>query len=204
MLNVPDLTDTEASDRVGPILAVITFPVLLEFKLTFTQLSLLTGYQECLIGGISIFVSAACVKYGKRAPFLISLVFLIAGGAVCGGAQSYNGILGGRLLQGVGTTAFEGVTFSLVGDMYYVHERGARFGFFIVSQSGLLLLPSLIAGQIGESMGWRWVFWFLTIVTAIAAIGIFLFGWETAYNRNSIYNIDTSSHDVRWPLIVLF
>jgi MFS family permease len=178
---------------------VITFPIILEFDLTFTQVSLLTGYQLCVIGSLAIFVSAICVKYGKRGPFLVSLVFLLAGGIVCACAKSYEGLLGGRLLQGVGSTAFESVTFALVGDMYFVHERGSRMAFFIVSQSGLLLLPSLIAGQVAQAMGWRWVFWLLVIATAVGSVGIILFGWETSYNRNAVYNIDTSSHDVSWP-----
>jgi MFS family permease len=70
--------------------------------------------------------------------------------------------------------------------------------FFIVSQSGLLLLPSLIAGEVAQAMGWRWVFWFLVIATAIGTVGIILFGWETSYNRNAVYNIDTSSQNVCW------
>ncbi len=148
---------------------------------------------------MELFVSAACVKYGKRGTFLVSMAFLIAGGIVCASSKGYNSLLGGRILQGFGSTAFESVTFSLVGDMYFVHERGSRMAFFIVSQSGLLLLPSLIAGEVAQAMGWRWVFWFLTIVTAIGTVGIILFGWETAYNRNAVYNIDTSSHNVSWP-----
>lgn len=178
---------------------MITFPILEEFHLTFQQASALTGYQLCVIGGIELVVSAVCVKYGKRSTFLISLIFLIAGGIVCATSTGYHSLLGGRILQGFGSSAFESVTFCLVGDMYFVHERGSRMAFFIVSQSGLLLLPSLIAGQVAQSMGWRWVFWFLTIVTCIGAVGIVLFGWETAYNRNAVYNIDTSSHNVSQP-----
>ena len=67
--------------------------------------------------------------------------------------------------------------------------------FFVVSQSGLLLLPSLIAGQIGTNMNWRWVFWFLAIFLGVGLIGLFLFGWETTYKRNGI---DTSLHDVSY------
>ena len=164
--------------------------------MTFTQVSLLTGYQTCVVGALAIFVSATCVKYGKRGPFLVSMVFLITGGIVCATAKSYEALLGGRLLQGVGTTAFESVTFSLIGDMYFVHERGSRMAFFIVSQSGLVLLPSLIAGQVAQAMGWRWVFWFVVIATAVGFVGVILFGWETSYNRNAVYNIDTSSQNV--------
>lgn len=184
-------------------MAVITFPILLEFHLTFTQVSLLTGYQLCVVGAIAIFVSAICVKYGKRGPFLVSLVFLLAGGIWCACASSYGDLLGGRILQGVGATAYESVTFAIIGDMYFVHQRGSRMAFFIVSQSGLLLLPSLIAGQVAEAMGWRWVFWFLVISTAVATVGVVLFGWETSYRRNAVYNIDTSSHDVSWSYLVV-
>ncbi|CZR68753.1 related to transporter protein HOL1 [Phialocephala subalpina] len=180
---------------VGPLLAVITFPILQEFHLTFTQVSLLTGYQLCTVGAISVFISALCCKYGKRLPFLVSMAFLLAGTIWCACSTSYQTLLGGRIFQGIGSTFFEGVAFSVIGDMYFVHQRGSRMAIFIMAQSGLLLLPSLIAGQIATDLSWRWVFWFLAIFLGVGFIGAIIFGWETAFNRNAVYNIDSSSQD---------
>ncbi|KAF2796700.1 MFS general substrate transporter [Melanomma pulvis-pyrius CBS 109.77] len=171
---------------VGPLLAVITFPILQEFHLTFTQVSLLTGYQLATVGAVVIFTSAVCTKYGKRGPFLISMALLFSGTIWCAASTSYDTLLGARIIQGLGAAVFEAITFALVGDLYHVHQRGSRMAFFVVSQSGLLLLPSLIAGQIGEHMNWRWVFWLLAIFLAVGFIGLLFLGWETTYKRNKI------------------
>lgn len=124
------------------------------------------------------------------------MALLFAGTVWCAASTSYDTLLGARIIQGVGSAVFEAVTFALVGDMYYVHQRGSRMAFFVVSQSGLLLLPSLIAGQIGEDMSWRWVFWFLAIFLAVGLLGLLLFGWETTYKRDKMHtSLRDVSHD---------
>jgi len=129
------------------------------------------------------------------------MVLLIAGSALCAASKSYESMLSGRIIQGLGTAAFESITFSLVGDLYFVHERGSRMAFYVVTQSGLVLLPTLIAGKITSDLSWRWAFWILTIFLVICFIGLVLIGWETSYNRNSVYNIDTSSQDVSCKIV---
>jgi MFS family permease len=91
---------------------------------------------------------------------------------------------------------FESVMYSVIGDMYFVHERGARMAIYTTSNSGISNLPSLLAGKIATDLGWRWVFWMLAIFLGIAWVLVLLFAWETAYNRNPIYETDISSQNV--------
>lgn len=91
---------------------------------------------------------------------------------------------------------FESVTFTLIGDLYHVHQRGSRMAFYVACQSGIANVPGIVAGKISDTMGWRWVFYFVAIFMGVAWLACIFFGWETVYHRNDIYNIDTSSHDV--------
>lgn len=67
---------------------------------------------------------------------------------------------------------------------------------YILSQSGLSSLPSVVSGKISMDLGWRWVFYLLDIFMGLAWILCIFFAWETLFNRSSVYNLDTSSHDV--------
>lgn len=89
-----------------------------------------------------------------------------------------------------------GVLFAVIGDLYYVHERGARTAAVTIAISGLANLPVVLSGLITMKLGWRWMFWMLAIFLGIALVLLVLFGWETAYNRAPIYNTDTASTDV--------
>lgn len=55
------------------MLPTISLPLIQEFNLDFTQISLLTGYQLCAVGITGIFVSAVARKFGKRPVFLVSM-----------------------------------------------------------------------------------------------------------------------------------
>jgi MFS family permease len=75
------------------------------------------------------------------------------------------------------------VIFAVVGDLYYVHERGVRVALVTVSISGLANLPTVLSGVETTNLGWRWLFYMLGIFLGIGLVLVFLFGWETAYNR---------------------
>ncbi|KAF7544648.1 hypothetical protein G7Z17_g9780 [Cylindrodendrum hubeiense] len=177
---------------VGPLVSTIALPILQEFHVDFQDVSLLSGYQLAVVAAVAPIVSALSHKYGKRPVYLVSAVLLLSGSVVCTFASSYDILLGGRLLQGFGTAAFESVTFSAVGDLYFVHQRGLRMALFVSSAVGMVLLPSLIAGVVAVSLSWRWSFGILSIFTGIATIGVFFFGWETSYVRREFSNSGTS------------
>lgn len=174
----------------------MALPIMTEFGITFTDFSLLTGYQLCAAGATGIFISACARKYGKRPTSLFSMSAVLAGCIWAGRAQSYGSLVGARVLQGLGLAFFESVTFAIVGDLFHVHERGKRMAIYVMAQSGIANLPSSIAGKITMDLGWRWVFYLLSLFVGIGWLCCVLFGWETAFNRRAVYNLDTNSNDV--------
>ncbi|KAH9204674.1 major facilitator superfamily domain-containing protein [Leptodontidium sp. 2 PMI_412] len=181
---------------IGPILAPLYVPLMMEFNVSFTEISLLTGYQLATVGASAIFVSALSYKYGKRPVFLVSMALLFAGVIWAALAKSYDSMLGARIIQGLGTTMFESITFAIIGDMYFVHQRGSRMAAYVTAQAGIISLPGLIAGKVTYDLdSWRWVFWISSAFFGIGLVGGILFAWETAYNRAAIYETDISSKD---------
>lgn len=166
------------------------------FNVSYTEVSLLTGYSLCATGAAGIILSAATRKYGKRPTLLFSVVCAFVGTIWGGAAQSYNSLLGARIVQGVSVSMFESVFFAIVGDLYFLHERGLRTSIVTTVISGISNLPAVLAGLITTSLGWRWNFWMLSV---FVGIGLFLsvaFGWETAYNRGAIRTRETAPPDV--------
>jgi MFS family permease len=174
----------------------MAIPIIMEFGISFTDFSLLTGYQLCAAGASGIFISACARKFGKRPVSLFSMSCVFGGCIWAGLAQSYGSLVGARILQGLGLAFFESITFAIVGDLFHVHERGTRMAVYVMAQSGIANLPSSVAGKITLDLGWRWVFYLLCVFVGIGWVCSILFGWETAFNRREVYNLDTSSTNV--------
>lgn len=176
----------------------MAIPFIMEWGITFTDVSLLTGYQLCAVGAVGVVVSACARKFGKRPTLLWSISCAFAGTVWGGCAKTYGSLVGARVLQGLGIAMFESVTYAIIGDLYHVHQRGTRMTYYILAQSGLAQFPTVIAGKITTDLGWRWVFYLLSIFMGLGwALSIF-FGWETVYNRSAMYNLDTGSRSVRY------
>ncbi|KAK5219672.1 hypothetical protein LTR72_008056 [Exophiala xenobiotica] len=180
---------------VGPIISPMAVPLIEQFHIGFTQVSLLLGYNLVAVGAVGVAVSACARKYGKRPMLLWSISTVLAGTIWASRAMTYNSMVGARVFQGLGLAMFESVTFTLIGDLYFVHQRGSRMAFYVVCQSGLANLPGVVAGKVTMDMGWRWAFYLVVVFLVVAWFACVMFGWETCYNRDSIYNIDTSSQD---------
>ncbi|OQV07300.1 hypothetical protein CLAIMM_11755 [Cladophialophora immunda] len=186
---------TIATIGLGPILSPVVVPLMMEFKVSFTDVSLLSGYNLCATGAIGIFMACLCRKWGKRPGFLLSMTFAFGGSLWAACAHSYGSLLGARVMQGLSMSFFESIVFSVIGDLYFVHERGKRMAVYICSLSAITNIPVLVAGTVQEVLGWRWIFWIYSLFLGVLWLLSIFFGWETAFNRDVIYEVDVSSHE---------
>jgi MFS family permease len=183
---------------IGPIISPIAFELTVLFGVSFTKVSLLTGYSVLATACFGIVVSPIARKYGRRIPLIFSMSCAFAGCLWGGYANSYNSLLGARVVQGLCVCMFESLNFVVVGDLYYVHERGVRVAVVTTTIVGIGTIPPIASGKVASDLGWRWIFWLLAIFMGIGILLTVFFGFETAYNRNAIYNTDVASQDVRW------
>lgn len=105
-------------------------------------------------------------------------------------STTYNSLIGARVIQGVGASAYESLVMAAVGDIFFVHERGLRIAVlvFILAASGNLTL--VIAGPITAHLGWHYNFHILLPFTAFQWIVLVLFAPETTFIRSP------TEHDV--------
>lgn len=98
-------------------------------------------------------VSVLAQKFGKRPQFLFAAASGTLGTVICiiGSQQSsYNTLLAGRMVQGLGMTAWESLSLAAMGEMFYLHERGWRTAVCISpppsfhGTSELRLVPKLL------------------------------------------------------------
>lgn len=129
-------------------------------NLTVTSYLIFQGIAPSLWGPLSD------VKGRRIAYFCTFLVFL----AACIGlsqTKSFACLLALRCLQSTGSASTIAIGSGVIGDITTRAERGGLMGVF---QAGLLapvVIGPIIGGALSGSLGWRSVFWFLTIYAAV-------------------------------------
>jgi EmrB/QacA subfamily drug resistance transporter len=96
---------------------------------------------------------------GRKPVLLAGVALFLLGSTACGAAGSMATLIAWRAVQGLGAGAMQPVTFTIVGDLFDVHERGRMQGLFGAVWGIAGLVGPLVGGAIVHSVGWRWIFW---------------------------------------------
>lgn len=157
----------------------------------FTKVALLTGYHLLGVGIGGILAVPSSRIWGKRHVFLIGN-FIVVISSAWGGASghNYNSALAARIFQGIGLAPFESLANAIVGDLYFVHERGKRMAVTNFAVFGGSFLTPVIVGKMAKEIGWPWSFYFVAIFAGVLFPFMFFFVPETAYRRDDRLNTD--------------
>ena len=107
-------------------------------------------------------------------------------------ATDYKGLLASRLVTGFSTSAYESIVIASIGDLFFVHERGARVSFVNFILAAISNGVAIIAGPITANLGWHYNFHILLPFIALQFLGVVLFVPETTYLRNRLYDTDVA------------
>lgn len=157
-----------------PTLAAVFDKSIEDINLTVTIYLAMQGCSPMLWGPLSD-------RYGRRPLFLICLLILVGscvGLALCP-TSAFWLLLLLRAVQSGGCASMIALGAGLIGDIATGDERGGFFGWFNL---GPMLAPCIgpaLGGVLSEHLGWRSIFWFLTIFSAACFAMILFFLPET-------------------------
>ncbi|EQL01545.1 Major facilitator superfamily domain, general substrate transporter [Ophiocordyceps sinensis CO18] len=177
---------------LGSILASNTIVMFTHFGISLSQTAVLTGYYLLGAGAAAVFFVPSGRVWGKRHLFLLGVCIVVASSAWAGAVgKNYKSMAAARAIQGVGAAPFESLLNAAVGDLYFVHQRGVRMAATNLAVFGGAFFTPIVVGKITQAMGWEWTFYLVSIFTAVTLPAVFLFCPETAYRRESRFNIDS-------------
>jgi MFS family permease len=195
LLLVSYVSLSTCADFQGPLLAAGTVVISIELGVSIPAVAQLGGYQLLVVGATGPFVCALSRKFGKRPVFLFSGMMGIIGTIIGGCANDYHLLLVGRIVQGFATSAFESIVVTVIGDMYFVHERGIRISLLNFVLGAISNLVSVITGPITTNLGWKYCFWILLPFCSVQFILMVMFCPETSYLRDRLYDLDTNVNE---------
>ncbi|KAH8777736.1 major facilitator superfamily domain-containing protein [Diaporthe sp. PMI_573] len=167
----------------SPLTGQIYFPALnviaKEFDVTASQVNLTVSTYMIFQGIAPMFIGGFADSAGRRPAFVLCFVIYILaneGVAVC---TKYSELLVLRCFQSAGIAATIALSQAVIADTITSAERGNYIGITVLP---IVLAPSLgpvLGGVLAQYLGWRSIFWFLTILAAVTLILMVFFFPET-------------------------
>jgi EmrB/QacA subfamily drug resistance transporter len=97
-------------------------------------------------------------RHGRKPLLLVGMALFLLGSAFAGLAQSMEGLIAARALQGLGAGALEALPFILVADLFGGRRNAALQGMLAGLMGISVIAGPLIGGFLTDHVGWRAVF----------------------------------------------
>jgi len=110
---------------------------------------------------IQPFLGALADMGSKARLMLLCLLIVAVATLICGVAQSFEMLLGARMVAGIAAGGVVPIAFALVGDMVPIAERQVAMGRLLFAIMTGNLLGATCAGIVSDLVGWRGVFFTL-------------------------------------------
>ena len=119
------------------------------FLMPMGRLADMIGRKEVYIAGFLVYVCAAAI--GGSSPVLLM-------------------VIGGKLLQGVGSAAIQANSMAMIADIFPPQQRGRALGLYMTIIGTGAISGPIVGGLLVESLGWRSVFFATVPVGILAAL----------------------------------
>ncbi|KAI9594196.1 major facilitator superfamily domain-containing protein [Syncephalis fuscata] len=171
----------------GPLSSTIYVPALLDITTnlnTTTTMVNLTVSLFILFYGIAPMVWAPLSeRLGRRPIYIVSLALYVLTSVGCALSNSIGLLLVMRILQASSSSAATAVGAGSVADVFHIHERGSKMGYFLLGPLIGPVIGPIIGGVLNQYHGWHSIFWLLTGLGGLALIVNVLSMPETLYKE---------------------
>lgn len=164
-------------------------------NLTVTSYLVFQGLAPSLWGPVSD-------AKGRRFAYTCTFTVFLAACIGLAETKNYAGLIVLRCLQSTGSASTIAIGSGVVGDISTRADRGGYMGVF---QTGLLVpvaVGPVIGGALAGSLGWRAIFWFLTIYSGVFLTLMLLVLPETLRSMVANGSVTPSSLFARFPLSI--
>ncbi|KKW67139.1 major facilitator transporter [Lampropedia cohaerens] len=159
-------------------------------QLSLTVFFISVGFGQLLYGPLSD-------RFGRRLPLSLGLALFAAASIGCALAGSATQLLLFRFLQGLGAAASMSIPRAVVRDLHTGHEAARLMSLLMLVFSVCPILAPLAGSFLIDMLGWRAVFWFITLL-ALAGIAATVYWLPETWGAERRSPVDGQALDRAW------
>ena len=129
---------------------------------------IVTGYA-LTFGAFMLTGGKLADLFGRRRVFIAGLVVFTVASLGCGLSRSATGLIGWRIVQGLGAALMNPSTLSIITVTFPPREQGRAIGIWVGVSALALAIGPLVGGLITERIAWSWIF-FINVPIGVAAV----------------------------------
>lgn len=157
-----------------------SFPLIAkEFNtdLSSIQLSLSSFLVGIALG--QIFYGPLTDRFGRKKPLYTGLIIYCLASIFCALSSNADQLVYLRFLQALGSCAGMVISRAVVRDLYKPQEAAKIFSLLMLIMGVAPILAPVAGGIISGILGWRAIFWVLSIISAVSLFLMYLYLRET-------------------------
>ncbi len=139
---------------------------------------ILTSYIVCSAITMPI-LGWACLRWGRKRIFLLSVLGFTVTSAACGMAGNINQIVLFRALQGISGAALLPLSQAVMLDIHPPAEHKSAMNVWAIGVIFGPIMGPVLGAWITDSLEWRWIFYINLPVGILAFLGLMAFVSET-------------------------
>ncbi|KAL2204231.1 MFS general substrate transporter [Sarocladium strictum] len=170
------------SSIIAPALQIwpMEFP---QEQKTVPQLTYLIAVHVLFLGAGNVIWVPLSNWLGRRPVLLAATLMMTLASVWCGLATSYNSLLAARIFQGLGGAASDTVAPALIGDLYFIHQRGRAMALYTIMLCAGPIVGGIAGGYLAFLHGWRSIFLVSIALSGLCFFGVAFFVPETLFER---------------------
>jgi MFS family permease len=146
----------------------------------------LVNYPNLIFGFGNMILIPLYRKIGRRPVMLLSITMYAAGVIGCAQASTYQGLMGARVVHAFGSGVCEALPVQLVNDIFFLHERGKKLGWYTVALCLGATGPMFSSFMLAAGLSWHLFFYVEFAFAGALLILVFLFVEESMYFRKTV------------------
>lgn len=120
-------------------------------------------------------------KLGRRPVYLFSAVLQFVSCIWSARTNTVGDLYGSNIISGIGGAISETIVQITIADLFFIHNHATVNGLALLATFTGAYLGPVASGYVVESQGWRWVWWWCSILFGINALLVLFLFEETKY-----------------------